>query len=143
MFFNSFSSQARGVAIFMKKNCTAKILDKFCDTQGNVLAILLNYEDKKNLMEGLYGPNTDSPSFFSEVAFNKIIDWRPDYSIFAGDYNVVLDPKIDTKNYLHINNPQAMQELKTQMQNYNLVDIWRELHPARMLLICLDWGFQW
>ena len=129
--FNSFSSQARGVAIFLKKDCTAKILDKFCDTEGNILAILINYQDKKILMEGLYGPNLDTPSFYSEKAFKKIIDWKPDYSIFAGDFNVVLDPKIDTKNYLHVNNPQAMQELKRQMQNFNLVDIWRELHPDK------------
>ena len=129
--FNSFSSQARGVAIFLKKDCTAKILDKFCDTEGNILAILINFQDKKILMEGLYGPNTDTPSFYSEKAFKKIIDWKPDYSIFAGDFNVVLDPKIDTKNYLHVNNPQAMQELKRQMQNFNLVDIWRELHPDK------------
>ena len=82
-------------------------------------------------MEGLYGPNTDTPSFYSEKAFKKIIDWKPDYSIFAGDFNVVLDPKIDTKNYLHVNNPQAMHELKRQMLNFNLVDIWRELHPDK------------
>ena len=127
--FNSFSSQARGVAIFIKKDCTANVIDKFFDTEGNILAILILFQGKKILLEGLYGPNTDSPNFYSEVAFKKIAEWQPDYSIFAGDFNVVLDPKIDTKNYLHVNNPLAMQELKTQMQNFNLIDIWRELHP--------------
>ena len=33
--FNSFSSQARGVAIFLKKNNPAKILDTFRDNEGN------------------------------------------------------------------------------------------------------------
>ena len=106
--FNSFSSQARGVAIFIKKECTAKIIDKFCDSEGNILAILLDFQEKTILMEGIYGPNSDSPSFYSEKAFEKIIDWAPDYSIFAGDFNVVLEPKMDTRNYLHVNNPQAM-----------------------------------
>ena len=127
--FNSFSSQARGVAIFIKKECTAKIIDNFCDSDGNILAILLDFQDKTILMEGIYGPNSDSPSFYSEIAFKKIIDWAPDYSIFAGDFNVVLDPKLDTRNYLHVNNPQAMAELKSQMESFNLVDIWREMHP--------------
>ena len=127
--FNSFSSQARGVAIFLKKGNTAKIVDKFCDDAGNILAISMIYEEKKILLEILYGPNSDSPDFYSEQVFKKIQDWQPDFSIFSGDFNVVLDPQIDTKNYQHINNPQAMQALKDQVEQNNLVDIWRELHP--------------
>ena len=69
--FNSFSSQARGVAIFLNKNCTASIIDTFRDTEGNVLAILIDYEEKKILLEGIYGPNTDSPSFYSDIALKK------------------------------------------------------------------------
>ena len=127
--FNSFTSQARGVAIFLKKNNSAKILDTFRDNEGNILAISMVFEDKKILLEVLYGPNQDSPLFYSDLAFKKIKDWQPDYSIFAGDYNVVLDPKVDTKNYRHINNPLAMEALNEQIQQYNLVDIWRELNP--------------
>ena len=114
--FNSFSSQARGVAIFMKKNNPAKILDKFCDINGNILAISMIYEGKKILLEVLYGPNQDIPSFYSDQVFKKILDWKPDFSIFAGDFNLVLDPNKDTKNYQHINNPQAVQALKSEIQ---------------------------
>ena len=127
--FNSFSSQARGVAIFLKKDSIAKVVDKFADVDGHILAILVDFQEKRILIEGLYGPNTDSPLFYSETAFKKIADWQPEYSIFAGDFNLVLNPDIDLKNYLHVNNPQSVQALKNQIQNYNLVDIWRELHP--------------
>ena len=127
--FNSFSSQARGVAIFIKKDFPLTILDEFCDTAGNILAVLFSYEEKRILLEGLYGPNSDEPGFYSDLAFKKIVDWAPEFSIFAGDFNLVLDPSIDTKNYLNINNPQAIQMLKSQMQAFNLIDIWRELHP--------------
>ena len=75
------------------------------------------------------GPNSDTPSFYSEKVFHKILDWAPDYSIFAGDFNLVLDPKLDTRNYLHVNNPRAMNELKFQIESFNLIDIWREMHP--------------
>ena len=47
--FNSFTSQARGVAIFLKKNNPAKILDTFRDNEGNVLAICMVLEDKNKL----------------------------------------------------------------------------------------------
>ena len=67
--FSSFSSQARGVAIFIKKNLPVKILDKFNDQDGNILSILIEYEDKRILLEGLYGPNTDSPGFYEDQVF--------------------------------------------------------------------------
>ena len=127
--FNSFSSQARGVAIFIKRDNPAKVVDKFCDDEGNILAISIIYEEKKILIEILYGPNQDTPVFYSDLAFKKIQDWNPDFSIFSGDFNVVLNPQKDTKNYLHVNNPHAMQALQNQIQQYNLIDIWRELHP--------------
>ena len=77
----------------------------------------------------MYGPNSDTPAFYAETAFKKILDWQPDFTICGGDFNLVLDPKIDMKNYIHVNNPLARQELIQQMQIFNLIDVWRELNP--------------
>ena len=126
--FNSFSSQARGVAIFLKKDNTAAILDKYCDNTGNMIALLINYEGKRILLECIYGPNTDSPDFYSEKVFKKINEWQPDFSILAGDFNIALDPSKDTKNYIHDNNPNAREALKAKIEQNNMFDIWRELH---------------
>ena len=128
--FNSFSSQARGVAmaIFLKKDNTAVILDKYCDNTGNMIALLINYEGKRILLECIYGPNTDSPDFYSEKVFKKINEWQPDFSILAGDFNIALDPSKDTKNYIHDNNPNAREALKAKIEQNNMFDIWRELH---------------
>ena len=84
---------------------------------------------KRYYWKKIYGPNTDSPEFYSDAVFSKINDWAPDYSIFVGDYNVVVNPRKDTKNYLYVNNPNAMRELNNQISSYNLIDIWRDLHP--------------
>ena len=48
--FNSFSSQSRGVAILLKTGNLAKVLDEFRDDGGNILAILIEYEEKKILL---------------------------------------------------------------------------------------------
>ena len=73
-FFSSFSSQARGVAIFLKKGNTATIIDTHSDKDGNIVAILVSYQSKTILMECVYGPNEDSPNFYSESAFEKLED---------------------------------------------------------------------
>ena len=127
--FSSFSSQARGVAIFIRKGNPARIIDSFADGEGNLLAILLSYENKRILIEALYGPNEDNPDFYSETAFKKIEEWMPDCSIFAGDWNIALNQDKDTKNYLHSNNQRATEALKERMEQYNLIDIWRHLNP--------------
>ena len=72
--FSLFSSQARGVAIFIKKDNPAKILDNFMDTDGNMLAILLYYEGKRVLLQSVYGPNQDNLDFFKELVFKKLND---------------------------------------------------------------------
>ena len=43
-----------------------------------------------------------------------------------GDYNVELNPDIDTVGYLHINNPNSRELLTRKINLCNLVDIWRE-----------------
>ena len=127
--FNSFSSQARGVAILLKKGNLAKILDEFRDDGGNIMAILIEYDEKKILLEGLYGPNIDSPDFYESQVFRKIEEWEPSFSIFVGDWNVALNKNLDTKNYLQDNNPNARQVIKDKMQEHNLIDIFRDLNP--------------
>ena len=57
--FNSFSSQARGIAFFLKKDILAKVLDTVKDEDGNLLGILVDYEGKTILIQGIYGPNND------------------------------------------------------------------------------------
>ena len=124
--FNSFSSQSRGVALFLKKGNLARILDKACDANGNILAILIEYENRRLLLEGIYGPNEDCPEFFEGEAFEKIDAWKPDFSIFLGDFNVSLDPSLDNKNYVNDNNPSSRRSLKDLMEQHELLDIWRE-----------------
>ena len=127
--FNSYSSQSRGVALFLKKGNLAKILDTSCDTEGNILSILMEYENRKILLEGVYGPNEDCPQFYENEVFKMIEKWQPDYSIFLGDFNVTINHDLDNKNYINCNNPLARQSLRNKIEELELIDIWRELNP--------------
>ena len=52
-----------------------------------------------------------------------------DYTVICGDFNLVLDLTIDRKNYKHVNNPNAQKAVKDMMNELNLLDIYRLLHP--------------
>ena len=130
-FFSSHSSQSRGVAILIKKNFPIEILDKKQDIEGNFLSIKAKIYDKIIAINGIYGPNTDNPIFYKEVVFPTIKDWNPDYSIFTGDWNLVLNQKLDTYNYIHNNNPNATKFVKSAIDDHDLTEPWRYLNPDK------------
>ena len=140
VFFSSCSSQARGVALFLKKDSTIKILDKYKDQEGNLLAVLIEFESKKILLQGVYGPNSDFPEFYKYQAFQKISDWNPNHTILVGDWNVALDFNMDTLNYSTQCNPNSRAEILKQMEELNLVDIFRELKPMDKKFTWKQWG---
>ena len=77
----------------------------------------------------LYAPNTDNPAFFSEV--QDILKEHPaDYYIICGDFNLVLDPHMDSYNYKHLNNPKARSSVLNMINDLNLLDIYRYTHQS-------------
>ena len=48
--------------------------------------------------------------------------------IWCGDFNLVLNPALDTYNYKNINNPMARSKLLEMMETHGYVDPFRELH---------------
>ena len=139
-YFSSFDSQSRGVAIFMQKQLPVKILDTFSDINGNILSLLIEIESKKILIEGVYGPNRDDPAFYSDEVFKKLNEWNPSYAIYAGDWNIALDPNLDTLNYNNYNNPRARAQLLNKMAEFGLIDVFRELHPTERKYSWKQWG---
>ena len=45
------------------------------------------------------------------------------------DFNLVLNPDLDTKNYININNPKAREKVLDICEEFNLIDVWRESYP--------------
>ena len=129
VFFSSFSSQARGVAIFFKKGTSVEVLKQKSDNKGNLLSLLLKYDDEQFLLTGLYGPNEDDLQFYRNEVFELINEWSPNYTVYTGDWNLVMNQNKDTKNYLHENNIIAKNEVKNKMEEFSLIDVWRDLNP--------------
>ena len=58
-----------------------------------------------------------------------------DFTI-CGDYNLVLDPNMDSYNYKHVNNPKARDKLLGKIYEKNIVDPFRETFPLKK---CYTW----
>ena len=123
-------SNARGVAIFFGKNLDYKIHNQIQDTNGNLLILDITISDKRLSLINVYGPNKDDPTFYVNV-FKSITDIGNDLFIICGDSNLTLNPDLDCFNYKHINNPKARDFLSNVIEENNLFDTFRELHPSQ------------
>ena len=68
VYFNSFSSKSRGVAIFLNNNFEVKVHKKMSDETGNLLALDLTIENKRMSLITIYGPNDDTPIFYEGLS---------------------------------------------------------------------------
>ena len=126
--FNNYKSNARGVAILFGKNLEYKIHKQIKDNEGNFLVIDLTAQQQRFTLINIYGPNSDSPSFFKKIIQHLEEIGNSDY-IICGDFNLVLDPYIDCSNYKNINNPKSRELLLDYMETNDIIDPFRESNP--------------
>ena len=89
--------------------------------------------NKRTTLMNVYGPSDrDNPDFFENVC-NVLNRIGNENIIIGGDWNCILDMRIDSRNYANNNNnrPRTLRRIKELMSEYNLIDIFRELYPNK------------
>lgn len=129
VFFSSYTTNSRGVAILVNNNVECKVISTHRDTQGNSLMVRMKMFDKEFLLVNLYGPNNDCPEFYDNLEQMIRNVGLVDHVIMGGDYNLVMNFDLDCFNYQRRNNLHASERVSEMVQNLNLLDIFRELYP--------------
>ena len=127
-YIHGSKTNARGVAILINKNFEHKVLNMINDEVGNflLLDIKINNDVTVRLIN-IYAPNKDTPAFFNKL--NEYIQSNEcDYTIICGDLNLTLDPKLDSMNYVNINNPRSRLTVHNMINAHELLDAFRYLH---------------
>ena len=82
------------------------------------LILDITIEDKRMLLVRIYGPSRDDPFYISIMAdIHEAEAERP--VIIAGDFNLVLNPDMDSYNYKHVNNPDARDQVLDMLVDDN------------------------
>ena len=127
-FISGVKTNSRGVAILLMNNFEYKVVASNLDNQGNMIYVDLMLGSISFCLINIYTPNTDTPTFFQNV--NVLIEENTmDHIVVCGDFNLVLNPKINCSNYVGINNPNARQTLTETLNTYNLKDAFRYFNP--------------
>ena len=123
-----FSSESRGVAVLFMPGLDYKVQNIPRDEFGNLLIIDLELCGTPTVLVVLYGPNKDQPSFYSKLRdYLSEKDNKP--IIICGDWNLVLDFKQDTCNYVSENNVNSRLKVKEMICALDLIDTWRSSYP--------------
>ncbi|KAJ8036450.1 LINE-1 reverse transcriptase-like [Holothuria leucospilota] len=122
------TSNSRGVAILISAEANVTVDKIHCDSDGNLIALVIKTLTYCISLVVIYGPNDDTPDFFKNI-LTILEDFGTPHCIIVGDWNLVIDPSLDTFNYLHVNNPRARQMVLNMQRELNLYDVWRVLHP--------------
>ena len=128
-YLNGQRTNARGVGILLNNNFEHEVVEINKDQEGNYIQLIIKTSCFKLNVISLYAPNSDKPDFFEKI--KQLIKNSPnfDYLIICGDFNLVLDPQKDSKNYKNINNPKSRQHVMELMDNFELLDAYRSIHP--------------
>ena len=129
IFFDHGESNARGTAIFFKKQTQLKHLNTLRSREGRFVMVEAELEDKKFLLANIYGPNVDDPLFFSQI-MQTISESSMDFKIVGGDLNVILNPEMD-KYSLSSKKTEtaAVKFLNNFMEEEQWLDVWRIINP--------------
>ena len=130
-FFSSFDSKSCGAIILFNNTFEYVLHNVISDQQGRYIILDISIFQQLCTLVTLYGPNTDSPEFFTNLKEN-LINWELSNEpiILCGDWNVVLNYHSDTINYLKENNPNAQKSVLELMDTFELDDVYRDQEPA-------------
>ena len=123
--------ESRGVAILIKKKAPIIYQRHYSDPEGRFCLVDLIYENKRIVLANIYAPNKDTPTFFIDC-FTKISEFEREIDaekIIVGDFNLVLDIKLDKTGGRATTNRKAKDVLTSYLEDEGLIDIWRRDHP--------------
>ena len=118
------------MAVLLNKNLEVVFGSKYLDSSGSIFLTEIQIEEKKFTLASIYAPTKDDPKFFDDV-FSTLSKLSKHDVILAGDWNVVLNDGLDKdRGPMHANKASKVT-LKSYINEFDLIEIFRELNPTR------------
>ena len=119
------SKKKVGVAILVSDKMDFKLTKIKRDKEGHYLMVKGSMQQEKLMILNIYTPNTGAPSYIRQVLNDLQRDFDS-HTIIVGDFNTPLSI-LDRSNRQKIN--KDIQDLNSDLDQANLIDIYRTLHP--------------
>jgi len=127
VFYSSFSSKARGVALLINKHLNFKLNSVEKDQNGRFLLVDCEINRNKMSLVNIYGPNYDDPLFFNNLIMK--LATIGGQCVVGGDFNLVLNPLLDRSLPKTSSLSKAATALNQGMKDIGIIDVWRNRNP--------------
>ena len=126
--FSHGRSDSCGVCILFNPSLQFNILKSLSHNLGRFVILDICMRDQILTLLCIYGPNSDNPIFFRQLAESLHL-FTCDNIIICGDFNFVFSLEWDKTGGQPRTNFKARDECLNIMTTYSLVDIWRDRNP--------------
>ena len=128
VFSSYYNTKQRGVSILINKKISFIHNSTISDPEGRFVIINITINNNPMTIASIYGPNSDSPSFFHSF-FSNISRISDGPIIIGGDFNTVIDPSMD-RSTCSTRLSQSTEIIKQYMEDLGLGDGWRLQNPT-------------
>ena len=104
---------------------------KYSDSYGRILLRNIQIKDKKISLASIYAPTKNEPKFFDNL-FSILSKFSKHEAVLAGDWNLILNDQLDKDGGPVHTNSASKECLKSYINEFNLIDLYRELNPSRI-----------
>lgn len=129
VFFSSFTSKSRGVAILIKKSVPFKVIECIKDTHGRYVLLKATICGEELAILNVYFPPGHPITFLAEV-MTKLAGLPLESIIVGGDFNCLKNPLIDRLPIGSHSVSKKTKEVFDLFEKVGFVDVWRKLHSA-------------
>ena len=127
-FYSTFKNgPKRGVAILISNCVNFEFIKEIRDKEGRYVIVKGKIDNNIVTLVNVYVPPGSDKTFLKSV-FEIIVLENEGTLICAGDFNMVLNPKLDTTNAKR-NKTQLSKLVNISLIELGMFDVWRELHP--------------
>ena len=132
-FWSKGTKARKGVAILLSPSFRerVKIIENVRDTNGRYVKLIIQINDIKYRIIGIYAPNdgADRMNFIRNL--HKVIkDEHDAETIIGGDHNIAMDDILDRVNCISDKNDKGRIDLQYLARTHDLEDIWRTRNPT-------------
>lgn len=129
-FYSSFRHGCRrGVTILISNSVKFECSKVISDKEGRFIIVKGKLENEIVTLVNVYAPPNSGKHFFKTLLDNIILE-TDGILICGGDFNIVMNDKLDTTNKKKKVN-HVTKTIKTAFKEFGIVDLWREFHPSK------------
>lgn len=116
------------MAVLIKRGLDWREREVHTDPDGRYILLVGYLGGTFITIVALYGPNTDSPTFFHDV-WAKVKTYGCTTTLWGGDFNAIFNEDLDRKGTAQTHHPATSKVLNMILDYGDMVDIWRLRHP--------------